>query len=347
MKTFVFDNRSILPPYFCFFLDALSVHDHIHLITPARLILAINGRVELLQNSKTISYINPKFITNYVHVEEAFDAQFINYSTGNFSFERACFLRWFAVNLATIDLHESDYICLVDSDFVMGCAPSFILDAAHQQVAATPLEFIATWSQGNSGIINPQITILTKRLLYSFCRYLFCEYFSPSFRSERLGEWFDTIGRGNPGGLCDMAALGSWLFLVKPNKFNLNDLEGLSTINNFNQFHDKQNEANRKWSLELTAEKQTLKDSNGQINLVGSHFQGSAKRWISNHRLTSSASTCWTEQSPVPGIHHLSLLSRFTIKLLLLIGDVAPYLYSIFLQKFTPLGDRWLSTTQN
>jgi hypothetical protein len=339
MKTFVFDDRTILPSYFCFFLDSLTVHEHVYLITPARFILTSNGQVRSLTSCKTMSVIDPSLIKNYSSIVNAFDTNFVNFSTGNFSFERACFLRWFAVNLATADLDDSDYICIVDSDFVLGCSPSFILKKSQQQSKSFPLEFISTWADDHSGIINPQITILTKRLLFSFCRYLFCEYFSFSQRSVRLGEWFDTIGRGFPGGICDMSALGSWLSSVRPNKFNLYKLEGFILLNNFNIFLDKHLATNKPWMLSFSIHMQQLCDNSVYHTLLGTHFQGTAKRWISNLRLSSRETISLRHDSQPIASLNPSIYSRAYIKLLIMTRKYVPFIHSNLLTEFLPLGD--------
>lgn len=339
MKTFVFDDRNVLPSYFCLFLDSLSVHTHVNLITSARLILSCNGQVELLQTCKSITVTDPRFITNYSFVVNSFDSHFTNYSTGCFAFERACFLRWFAINLATADLDDSEYICVVDSDFVLGCSPDIILQTAQQQVKSHPIEFIATWSHENSNIINPQVTIITKKLLLSFCRYIFSDYFALSCQSQRLGEWFDTIGRGYPGGVCDMSALGSWLLAIKPNKFNLIDLEKFYLISNFNNFLAKQSTDNIRWMLAFSSHTQLLSADTVKVNVLGTHFQGSAKRWISHWRLSSSKTMYLSPDTPLQDLSRPLFFLRILIKILLWTESFAPVFHSTLLKKFSPLGD--------
>jgi hypothetical protein len=155
--------------------------------------------------------------------------------------------------------------------------PSEILLECISKSGNSNIKFIAEWDDDVS--IGPEITIMTKSYLFSFCKYLLTSYYSPALRSQLLGEYFDRIGNGQLGGICDMRALANYSKLYFDNAFNLKTLDEPLIITNFNSFLDKYGSTDH-WKVSFQTDKQTLYAENKQSTLIGTHFQGRAKTYM-------------------------------------------------------------------
>lgn len=270
-----FDDRKAPPNYFVPFIRNTLEYTDLNLISPAKAIPYVQQRSRF-----DVQLIDPARLPGYLAVKTLFDSVFINYSTNSFHFERTCFHRWFALNASTNLLNGSDYICLLDTDFLLGMAPAKVLSVC-QKSSRIDLDFIATWEDEVPVSIGPEITILTKSYLFGFCQFLLTTYFSDSTKSQLLGEYFDRIGKGLSGGICDMRALASYARLHPHSVFNLSSLGNPMIIDNFNSFLNSEQGTTNNWKLVFHSTGQMIHLSgDSQLPLIGTHFQGGAKAYM-------------------------------------------------------------------
>lgn len=274
MYTAAYDNRKSLPHYFVPFLENTTRYCDLHLISPVRPRLLSRVKDE---SEFSVSLVSPGALPQFQYVTDFFDTLFVNYSTNKASFEKACFHRWFALNAATTHLNEGEYVCLLDTDFLIGLSPSDVLAACQRQAGEKQTQFIAEWVGKIPNAVGPEITIMTKAFLHSFCKYLLTTYYSPEMRPRLIEEYFDAIGGGNPGGICDMRAFAAFYELNQDCCFNLQELKECQMIRNFNSFVKEQTRKNESWKLCFQDGVQTLHRGNEAAQLLGIHFQGSAK----------------------------------------------------------------------
>ena len=274
-----YDDRMFLPSYVTPFLRNTARFGTINFITPAKNRLRRSKHSPVPGNS-SVKILDPKALPQFGKIKTLFDGLFFNYSTNSADVERACFLRWFAVNQATADLDSEEYICLLDTDFLIGTEPSRVLEICQLVMADKKLELIAEWEGLAPVAIGPELTIMTKSFLYSFCEYLLTDYFSPSNAGELRKGYFSRIGNGMPGGICDMRALASFVKERGTECFNLRSLSTPGFIGNFNVFLGTELAREISWKLSSSGGSQTLETSSRTLELVGTHFQGSAKRYM-------------------------------------------------------------------
>ena len=269
-----FDDRHLLPYYFNTFIRNTTKYCHLNLITPKK---NLNIKAQINFKSKyKLNLIDPSNLPQYLITKKLFNKVFINYSTNKSYFEKACFYRWFALNAATAFLGRDEIICLLDTDLLIGMEPKDILSSCISNNGNKKIQFIAEWDEDNQAAFGPEITIMTKSYLFGFCKFLITTYYSSEMRSKLLGEYFDRIGNGNYGGICDMRALATYARNYKDKIFNLRKLENLNLIRNFNCFL-KENDKRDDWKICFEGKNQILVNSYESKRLIGIHFQGDAK----------------------------------------------------------------------
>ena len=270
-----FDDRYLLPNYFSSFIRNTLTYTDLNFITPKK---TINLRkFKSIANNNCLKLINPFALPQYLKIEKLFDSLFVNYSSNRKFFERACFLRWFALNAATNHLDDDQMICLLDSDFLLGMSPSDILKLCLKHEANKEIKFIAEWNEDECYAIGPEISIMSKSYLFGFCRYLLTDYYSFHMKNILIGEYFDRIGNGLTGGVCDMRALASYSKCYPENVFNLRNLKEVEFIRSFNFFLESEVGKRFDWVIRYRDDRQILITKNGNRPLLGTHFQGNAK----------------------------------------------------------------------
>lgn len=270
-----YDDRLTLPEYMPAFVHNTTKFCDLYFLSPSQ-------NWSSLGKSSTkfsVKQIIPDSLPQFIHTKRLFDSVFVNYSTLPDNFERACFHRWFALNAATTHLRPTDFICLLDSDFLIGMSPSDVLHEVLTRADGRDIEFISEWNADENVAISPEITILTKQYLFSFCKYILTSYYDQACRGKLTGEYFDRIGNGLPGGICDMRALASFMQTRAENSFNLRALPEPFIIGNFNGFLNDEGKAND-WSIVFASSSQKLCRGSRERRLVGTHFQGSAKTYM-------------------------------------------------------------------
>jgi hypothetical protein len=144
------------------------------------------------------------------------------------------------------------------------------------------LQLIAEWSGDEPVFIGPEITIMTKSFLYGFCEYLLTTYFSPSMRRHLLVEYFERIGNGLDGGICDMRALAAYLKLNDyDGVFNLRNPDAPQIIGDFNLFLNSEIGKTEDWKILFQSDRQTLQVAKKSMQLIGTHFTGGSKVYMS------------------------------------------------------------------
>lgn len=274
MFTAAYDNRKSLPHYFVPFLENTTKYCDLHLISPMR--QHVLDQVEL-DSEYRVNLLCPGALPQFQYVCDLFDRVFVNYSTNTAAFEKACFQRWFALNAATTHLKAEDYVCLLDTDFLIGMSPSEVLAHCESKSGEKPVQFIAEWVGEHPEAVGPEITIMTKSFLHRFCKYLLTTYYSPEMSGRLVGDYFDVIGNGQPGGICDMRAFAAFYELNHDCCFNLQKLKTPQMIRNFNSFAKELSGKRETWEICFQGGVQTLRLGHETVTLLGIHFQGSAK----------------------------------------------------------------------
>lgn len=268
-----YDDRVLVPNYFSPFIRNTTSFCDLHLISPSK----VSKKATVSNTGFKVRSLAPCSLPGYQDVTKLFDGLFVNYSTNSCSFERACFHRWFALNAATSTLSDNSFICLLDTDFLIGMSPYDVLSRCISKAGSANIEFIAEWAGDEPIAIGPEITIMTKSYLFGFCKYLLTTYFSPSMKSQLYGEYFDRIGNGLEGGICDMRALAAYSIYNQQNIFNLRQLRESRIIGNFNSFLGGEVDNNQNWMITFRSGIQTLHLHDELTSLIGIHFQGGAK----------------------------------------------------------------------
>ncbi len=273
-----YDNRESTPDYFVPFLGNVTNFCEINFITPGVSASAREaiGRFAPAQKEK-LRFINPKDIPWFSHAVDLFDSVFKNYSTNPHEFERACFIRWFALNAATVTLQDCDYVCMLDTDFLIGMSAEKVLSLCIQESGRSDIQLIAEWDGLAPSWISPELAIMKKSFLFGFCEYLISTYFSEAMKSGLIREYFDRIGRGKNGGICDMLALAAYCREFKVNAFNLNSLVSHKLIGNLDSLNSEYVSSSDSWAISFSGTQQTLKIGDQSVPVVGTHFQGRAK----------------------------------------------------------------------
>jgi hypothetical protein len=273
-----YDNRENLPSYFIEFFGNTTCYCDLNFISPLS---------DYRRGSEVLKKFAPKRneiktvctadISQLSHVTALFDSVFTNFSTNPHEFERACFLRWFALNGATTTVDDDDYVCMVDTDFLVGMSPEQILSNCQQQSGIESLQLIAEWSSEEPSAFGPEISIMTKSFLFGFCEYLLTRYFSEGNKQQLIKDYFRRVGSGLGGGICDMRALSSYCRESSFEIFNLHDLTSAKMINNLEVFLQSTTANGVSWQMLFKQDGQSLITENDTIPILGTHFQGRAK----------------------------------------------------------------------
>jgi hypothetical protein len=315
-----YDDRVLTPSYFIPFIQNTTRFCDLHFISPANV-----SRKDTFANSEfKTRLVVPRSLKGYLYARKLFDASFVNYSTNRCSFERACFHRWFALNAATSSLSDSSFICLLDTDFLIGMSPSHVLSRCMSKIGGENIHFIAEWAGDEPVAIGPEITIMTKAYLFGFCKYLLTTYFSPGMKSQLCGEYFDRIGNGLPGGICDMRALAAYSRVRSNDIFNLRKLSDSLILDNFNTFLGSEVGKNESWKISFKSGMQSLHFNDELKTLIGIHFQGNAKLFM--HLACRDSSELTRNDFLSYLARKRTFVDKFVSKFMVLINDLAKLL---------------------
>jgi hypothetical protein len=296
-----FDDRSITPDYIYSFIRNTTTYCDLNYLTPAKDITT-NAKLDLSQTKYKLITIDPATLPQYDHAKQLFDDLFVNYSTNPDFVGRAWFHRWFALNAATTSLSNSDYICMLDNDFLIAMSPSDVLSHCLLSADNKELQLVTDWNyvstKGNEIPIEvmpyidfennypkeiaPHITIMTKSFLYNFCKFILTAYYSPAMKDRLVGFYFDQIGNGRIGGISDMSALATYSMLNHhDHSFNIKNLDAFEIIGNFYSFFYSETGETDDWKILFQSDGQILQIGDKSKKLIGVHFQGSAKNFMS------------------------------------------------------------------
>lgn len=270
-----YDDRKSPPSHLPHFIEQTLRYSNLNLIVPS--ILCLEKHTAFVGSKKNeLILIGIESLPFWKETELLFRELFANYSTNRPEFEKSCFDRWFAINIATNHLEPDDFVCQIDSDFLIGTRPSEIVSAC-RKIAEDDIEIVAEWVNEPCRVISPAIIFIKKKTLFLFCEYVLAEYYSPNNRSFRIKEYFSRIGNGLPGGVCDMRALGCFVDATKCRAFNLSKLTDFNVIGNLTAFRNANQAAGADWTLTNGMANQFLRLCEDEKRLIGIHCQGNAK----------------------------------------------------------------------
>jgi hypothetical protein len=296
-----FDDRPVTPEYIYSFIRNTTAFCDLNYFTPAQDI-ATNVKLDSSRSKYKLTTIDPDSLPQYRHVKQLFDDLYVNYSTNPDFFERPCFHRWFALNAATTSLDNNDYICLLDTDFLIGMHPSEVLSQCLLSAENKELQLIADWQFPSTmdreipidlmphiyseiiypKAIPPHIIIMTKTFLYDFCKFILTTYYSLGMKDQLVGYYFDAIGNGRIGGISDMTAIATYSMQNHYSyTFNIKNLDSFEIIGNFYSFFYSETGQSDNWKILFQSDGQELQIAGKSKKLIGVHFQGSAKTFMS------------------------------------------------------------------
>lgn len=280
MQTFSFDSRYKLPNYFRSHIAYALAHSGLNLITPARR-LKDGTPLRCLDLHGRLNIINPDYDPCYQATSKIFDRLFVNLSTNPSSFERACFLRWFAFDIASAQLVDDEYLCMLDSDVLLMSSPRVCFDSFASSSANASPDFIGCISDaGEVGVVIPAIIVMKKRILSLFCEFLLSSYFSDANRGNLLTSFYKRVGRGVFGGISDMTAWFDFVSCAGFRVLNMAKSRNPLLIENFNDFLAGP-AAHRSCSFVCNDFKAVIDNDGERTPLLAIHFQGDAKPFMS------------------------------------------------------------------
>jgi hypothetical protein len=277
MYTASFEDRERIPRYIKYFLENTSQYERINLITSASQKTEENG-------SGQINIISLGKLDRFTDIVNLFDSIYVHASVNSPKFEKACFLRWLALNSATKHLSGNEWVCMLDTDFILGMSPEKILTIAQSQYGDDDLEFIAEWNFQKDMAIGPEVTFMKKDTLVQFCEFIMIIFFEKATHLKARLIYFDRISRGLGGGISDMTALALFMKQKKLKSFNLLDLNASMLIPNLKIFAQNSAKENNcpKWEITYYDQKLLLTLGQERIPLIGIHCQGGAKNQMAN-----------------------------------------------------------------
>lgn len=147
-----------------------------------------------------------------------------------------------------------------------------------------PIEFIphVDINKNYPKAIPPHIIIMTKSFLYDFCKFILTVYYSNGMKDHLVGHFFEQIGSGRDGGISDMSALAAYSMMNHyDHTFNIKNLATLDIIGNFYSFFYSEIGQTEDWKILFQSDGQKLQIAGASKKLIGVHFQGSAKNFMS------------------------------------------------------------------
>lgn len=277
MFTCSFDNRYKLPNYFKSHMAFALAHTNLHLITPAR---PFRSGPQLHNHSLSgkLKVLNPDCDPWLQATIKAFDSVFINLSTNHASFERSCFIRWFAINSFSAHLSEEDYICTLDTDLLLMSTPESHLSHFEDHHGISNLDFMGFISESAGiGIVVPALLIVKKRVLNEFCEYLLTYYFSDLNRNRLLSCFFRQVGKREYGGISDMTAWHSFLNSSNYRIANIAEVNHSLFIDNFNNYISDCQRVSPSFLFNCRSFSSSITLSGVTTPITAIHFQGNAK----------------------------------------------------------------------
>lgn len=219
MKIFVYDDRFVLPPYFQDFIALASSHGILTLITNASV------QDKAFKNCGAgLEILSLQDLPKWTHISSLFDSIYIHRSSNSVQFEKSCFLRWFAYDVASRGLDELDYLCILDSDQALFMHPNTILDDCVLSISAEKPELI-TWlpEDWKQDVIEagPSLTIMTKRCLSAFCDFLIASFFSTRNISRLNSCYYHSLLTAHGSSVSDMTALAYFVAETRIATFSL------------------------------------------------------------------------------------------------------------------------------
>ena len=273
------DDRHVTPEYVFTFLEHTIRYCDLNYISPAN-DLSNSGRPDLKSSRFQLRTIDPASMPLYQRVKQLFDDLFVNYSPNSDSFEKSCFLRWFALNAATASLSDNEYICLLDTDFLIGMCPSEVLSNCWLSGSNKGIQIATDWQYASREkdeipielipfvgmeknlpkTMSPHISIMTKAFLFDFCKFTLTTYYSPGNKENLVGQYFDSIGKTADQGISDMTALAAYSTSHHyEDRFNLKNIDSLEVIGNFNIFLHGNAGKGDNWQINFKCDGATLK----------------------------------------------------------------------------------------
>ncbi len=292
----IFDDRKTLPDDVQTLLELNLRINKLTLITNCRIKLLSPKLISYIETGE-LTLIKPNSIKGYNKERDDFDQIFTNFSSNNFEFERACFLRWIAIEkyASMTNTREEEYVATIDTDFWLGVR----LDKDLQQKIINFLNFdlIAEWrtNQTTTSSISPEFTIIKFKILRLFSQFIRKEYFEKVYLDKHRLFYQRLQQAKIDGGICDMRALAEFTNKYKIKKANWLSMKNIVYIDSFNTFIEaRKNSINPNFKVSASSEikiEQAFSKKTG----LGVHFQGTAKEYIKCIKdFNDEATLSWT-----------------------------------------------------
>lgn len=236
------------------------------------------------EHLKTIQNVQHHFLRDNYSGIERFLKCYKHMSTNDITFEKYCFMRWFAVRNVAAKNNEK-YLFYGDSDnLIYDNLEEIYLSINKPRIALSLPENSHLFSNAASG----EVSYWDIESLNEFCEYIYLLYEDDFEHRKLLNKWLWHVSNKVNGGISDMAAL--WNFIQDKEVYNLNTIihENFTFDHNIN---DSCNEFIDEYRMQNGIKEITFKDGkpfcwnkkkNKFIQFYNLQFQGAAKNLINN-----------------------------------------------------------------
>lgn len=273
-----FDDQQVISNHVDYFISNTLLYENLNFLCNSNNVSSLSKKH---RNNNNIIFTESNNKTELNKELELFRSTYTHYSTKDYRKTCSFFERWLVLNFFTNHLGDSDYICMLDNDMVLGmkCDEIMSICSISCKKSYNKFDLIAEWELSSNFRIGPELSIFTKRFLYEYCIFLKNVFYTEVMKTKIMELYREQLKNKSGSGINDMHALALFSIYKNANTFNLRDVKNNVFIDNINEFASNKNRDNR-WTISIQNSKQYLKEKENEIQLIGIHFQGIAKKAI-------------------------------------------------------------------
>lgn len=273
-----FDDQQLISNHVDYFISNTLLYENLNFLCNSNNVSSISKKH---RNNNNIIFTESNNKTELNKELELFRSTYTHYSTKDYRKTCSFFERWLVLNFFTNHLGDNDYICMLDNDMMLGmnCEEIMLICSNSCKKSCHKFDLIAEWESSSNLRIGPELSIFTKKFISKYCLFLQTVFYSEGMKTQLMELYRDQFIKKSGSGINDMHALALFSNYENANTFNLRDVKSNIFIDNINEFASNKNRDNR-WTIYHQNSKQYLKEKENEIQLIGIHFQGIAKKAI-------------------------------------------------------------------